>query len=173
MRSKKAKKLAAIIGFAIVIFIIIINCYKEKSAITIFIIDEELPYYTEIKDNKNEEVSWEKYIQNTEKILYLKLGSEIKFDISNKDIKELIIQDAIVNDDGTMKYQKSANQVLDYELDEDNMYKFYLPANLAVGFDSESIYEEGKCLRGIDISYKYNNRYYHCLFAIKTDLFYN
>ena len=167
---RKITKVIVNIVLTLFLLTIISGCKKEKPMVTLSVNGKEIPYYLYMEKSISEQIPWKKYIQNTEELLYLELESEIKIHFSRANVQQLMIQDSILTEEGTLKYQSNMTQRIDYKFKDKNTYTFSITSHPAVGFSSNlEDYKTGESLIGFDISYEWEGKYYHCLFVIKTE----
>lgn len=100
-------------------------------------------------------------------IPYIKLGETIQINTGNEDNNTYQLKDYILNEDGTLKYEKKTIKSTEIKFDK-GVGSFVLNENLWANLSSNSAdYEPGKSIRGFHLMYKDKKEEY--AFIVRTD----
>lgn len=100
-------------------------------------------------------------------IPYIKLGETIQINIGNEVTNTYQLKDCILNEDGTLKYEKTTIKSTEIKFDK-GVGSFVFNENLWANLSSNSAdYEPGKTIRGFRFMCK--DKKEECAFIVRTD----
>ena len=109
-----------------------------------------------------ENASWEE-------LPYVALGDEVVIEATNFDTDSFTVEDAILKQDGTFKYNEKSTVVYDLEV-VDGIAKFQIPDNLATSLSSNSEdYKPGHTIRAFVLRAKIDKADFAFAFVIRTN----
>ena len=104
-----------------------------------------------------------------EDLPYVALGDEVVIEATNFDTDSFTVEDAILKQDGTFKYNEKSTVVYDVEV-IDGIAKFDIPGNAAAHLSSNSEdYEPGHTIRAFVLRAKIDKADFAFAFVIRTN----
>ena len=118
------------------------------------------------------EISWKEYLEEYgDQLVYVELNDPVTLRFEGEQPQELEIRDSVIDENGALRYQERVTELRAFTWDEKQQaYTIYIPGHFGSMLSSDSSdYEQGACLRGLEINYRWNGEDYTSLLALRTD----